>query len=213
MSYLFSNSAVESVCSKNGHSSKSEMNKIIADVPSSIILSQDNENFEYNSFISSLTEGDQKLISPSYIPSSNVKQFEKYAVASGNDSRSLLSNLSKGKIISSHFVFKNSGLNEDAIKSGKDKFLSNISGIKSNSFKSVESSVFESKQKNSSAVIGVHNSSSVGGHLRWISDQFDKLYERRKYVHWFVGEGIDESTFVESREKIETIVSSYEKCT
>ena len=214
MTYLFSNSAVESVFSKMGSNEKSSVNKIISEIPSSMILSQDSSDFDYSSFITSLTSIDEgrKLISSSYIPSSNIKQFEKFAAASGNDSRSLTGDLSKGKIISSHFVFKNSGLNEDAVNSGKNKFLSSISGIKSSNFKSAETSMLESKQKNSSAVIAIHNSSSISVNLRWICNEFDKLYNRRKYVHWYIGEGMEESEFSEVREKLELLVSKYENC-
>jgi hypothetical protein len=33
-----------------------------------------------------------------------------------------------------------------------------------------------------------------------ISDRFDKLYSRRSFVHWYVGEGVEEGEFSEARE-------------
>jgi hypothetical protein len=215
ISYLFCNPAVESVSLKEGISSKLSVNKIIAEVPSSVIISNDSPNFKYSELISNLTHEDKKLITASYIHSSYIKEFDKYAISTGSDSFSLLSDLNffHKKLIRSYFVFKNCGLKYDEIKIRKEKYDSNISLIKSSNFKSVESSfILDSSNTYDSAVIGLFNDSSISEVLRRISNEFDKLYSKRKYVHWYVGEGTDESEFVENREKFEVIVSKYEQC-
>ena len=39
--------------------------------------------------------------------------------------------------------------------------------------------------------------------------QFDKIYSKRSFVHWFVGEGMSEGFYGEAREDLEAYMMDY----
>jgi tubulin alpha len=47
-------------------------------------------------------------------------------------------------------------------------------------------------------------------HFREISNKFDSLYAKRAFVFWYVGEGLEEGLFTESREDIEARIKDWE---
>ena len=53
------------------------------------------------------------------------------------------------------------------------------------------------------------NSSSVQQVFSGIIGKFDKLYARRAFVHWFVGEGLEEKEMSEARWCIDAIRRDY----
>ena len=53
---------------------------------------------------------------------------------------------------------------------------------------------------------------NVGIREAWsqTADHFNKLYQKRAFVHWFVAEGLEETEFAESQEVIANIIRDYE---
>lgn len=62
---------------------------------------------------------------------------------------------------------------------------------------------------NNSACITLDNSPSIAKSLKNINDKFDTLYRLRAYVHWYVGEGMEEAELSEAREKMEGVYKNY----
>ena len=44
-----------------------------------------------------------------------------------------------------------------------------------------------------------------------INTKFDLLFAKRAFVHWYIGEGMEEGEFAESREELATIEKEYEE--
>jgi tubulin alpha len=42
-----------------------------------------------------------------------------------------------------------------------------------------------------------------------INKKFDKMYSKRAFVHWYVGEGLSEGFFGEARENMKFLISEY----
>jgi tubulin alpha len=55
----------------------------------------------------------------------------------------------------------------------------------------------------------ITNSTSFAGNLRQIGQQFDRLYSKRAFVHWFVGMGLEDSIFDYAREDLRRLEDRY----
>lgn len=57
----------------------------------------------------------------------------------------------------------------------------------------------------------IANSNAPMRTFEWISHNFDKMYAKRAYVHWFMGEGMESGEFAESREDLAALFRDYKE--
>lgn len=55
------------------------------------------------------------------------------------------------------------------------------------------------------------NTTAIGEAWQNIGEKFDLLYSKRAFVHWFVGEGMEESEFYDARENLAGLIRDYQE--
>jgi len=227
LSIAFDNEALYNVCSSqldNESPSYADINQLVSQA-----LSTSSSSLRFNSSLNSnLCEMVTNLVPyprihyalPSYAPFGKgpctVEDITKAAFH--KDSTMLSCNLKQDKYIACSVIYRGDVSPENAVNVvNKLKALREIrminwcpTGVKTGITYQNPPSISNDSRK--SREVGVVVNSGVFSKVfEREGDKFDKLYAKRAFVHWFVGEGMESGEFAEVRENLYCIKKDYDE--
>ena len=236
LSLVLDNQGLYDACAKNLSMPSPDyhnVNQIIAQVMSSMTVClrfKGDLNVDLHEMLANLVPFQQvNSVLPSFAPlippeKENKKQLGVQDIAKAAFDRScqlVKCNTSKGKYLASSVTFRGDVSPKEVVKAVE--YLNQNSeisfaewvpvgfkvGINTQPLVKVKDSGLGGVKR---SVLALSNNTKVRGVFRRIARKFDALYRFRAFVHWYVGDGLEEGFFSESREECAMMIKAYEEC-
>lgn len=120
-----------------------------------------------------------------------------------------------GRILTGSVLFRGdsvSGCEVDSqIKKLTDKYSQQFVEWIPNRLMSTICSVSPPNRGSSMSGTMILNTTSINGSLRKVLENFQKMYKRKAYVHWYLNEGMDVQEFDEAESNLNDLISEYQQ--
>lgn len=133
------------------------------------------------------------------------------------DSRSFMSNADPkyGKILTGSVLFRGKAVSEGEVdkqlKKLTDKHSGNFVEWIPNRIMSTICSVNPPYKQASMSATALLNTTSISSSMQRILGNFEKMYARKAYVHWYTNEGMDIAEFDEAYANLRDLISEYQQ--
>uniref|UniRef100_A0AC35UIP7 Tubulin alpha chain n=1 Tax=Rhabditophanes sp. KR3021 TaxID=114890 RepID=A0AC35UIP7_9BILA len=232
-SFMVDNEAIYDICKKNlsvARPSYANLNRLIAQVVSSITASLRFDgalNVDLNEFQTNLVPYPRihfPLVTFAPILSADKAFHESLSVQDitnmcfEQDNQMVKCNPQEGKYMSIALLYRGDVIAKDvnssisALKSRRNIRFTDWSpcGFKVGiNYMPLAIPPGSDLSKTPRSVCMLANSSSIVAAFARLDQSFDKLYSKRAFVHWYVGEGMEEGEFSEAREDLAALETDY----
>lgn len=58
----------------------------------------------------------------------------------------------------------------------------------------------------------ISNTTAIQGIFRRLMEQYQTMFHKRAFVHWYTGEGMDELEFISAQEGVQSLIDEYNEC-